>query len=274
MRNRRAAPAVSPAPPVVTLSGASGVVVLALGPYARHARPSILDTPLIDSEARLFYLLALVAVAGIGWQVHRVYDRPVQGYTPYPPLATAWILPAVMVCAATLLVARYHTAPIVVMAAVLAATGTFAALSIREIIDAGDAGDQLLPVIHVGLSLVLAYVTIALLLQYQARLLFSVPAVFIVTVLVLLQIHDGIPTYPLRRQAYALVGALMAVEVVWPLSYWPPAGWWTGGVVASVVTGYALVTRANLLRRLSGLAAIQYAGLTVAMLVFVVAMSR
>ncbi|HMM40761.1 MAG TPA: hypothetical protein PKA95_02535, partial [Thermomicrobiales bacterium] len=192
----------------------------------------------------------------------------------YPPLATAWVLPAMVLLAAALLVARYHTPPIVVMAAVLSATGTFAALSIREVIAADDDGDQPLLIVHVGLSLVVAYVVVALLLQYQARLLFTVPAVFVVIALILLQVHDGIPTYPVRRQAYALVGALVAVEVVWPLSYWPPMGWWTGAIVASVVTGYALVTRANLLRRLTGIAAIQYAGLTAALLVFVVAMSR
>ena len=274
MRERRSASTLPAIPPAATLSGAAGVLALALGLYARHARPSILDTPLIDSGARLYYVLALLAVAGLGWQVHRAYDRPVPGHTPYPPLATAWVLPAMVLLAAALLVARYHTPPIVVMAAVLSATGTFAALSIREVIAADDDGDQPLLIVHVGLSLVVAYVVVALLLQYQARLLFTVPAVFVVIALILLQVHDGIPTYPVRRQAYALVGALVAVEVVWPLSYWPPMGWWTGAIVASVVTGYALVTRANLLRRLTGIAAIQYAGLTAALLVFVVAMSR
>ena len=40
-----------------------------------------------------------------------------------------------------------------------------------------------------------------------------------------------------------------------------PLGWWSGAVVASVVTGYALVTRANLMRRLTGVAAAQYLSL-------------
>lgn len=274
MRERRPALAVPALPPAVMLSGAAGLVTLALGLYARHAKPSVLDTPLIDSGGRLFYILALVAAAGVGWRAHRAYDRPVVGYTPYPPLATAWILPMMTALGAALLVARYHTPPIIVMAAVLAVTGTFVALSVREVIAGREAADQPLLMIHVGLSLVVAYVVVALLLQYQARLLFTVPAVFAITALVLLQIHDGIPTYPVRRQAYALVGALVAVEIVWPLSYWPPMGWWSGAVVASVVTGYSLVTRANLLRRLTGIAALQYAGLTAALLVFVVAMSR
>lgn len=273
MREQRAARPASSMPPAAALSTEAGLLVLALGLYARHARPSILDTPVLDAGARPYYLFVMIAVAGLAWQVHRSYDRAVHGYTPFPPLPTAWILPAMAVLGAALLVARYHTPPIVVMAAVLAATGTFAALSVREVIG-DDSADVVMQAIHVGLSLVVAYVVVALLLQYQARLLFTVPSVFGVVALVLLQIHDGIPTYPVRRQAYALVGALVAAEVAWPLSYWPPMGWWAGAIVASVVTGYALVTRSNLLRRLTPIAAMQYAGLTAALLVFVVAMAR
>ncbi len=274
MPERRPARTLPALPPAVLLSGAAGGMTLALALYARHAKPSILDTPIVDPGARLYYVLTLVAVAGLGWHVHRTYDRPTVGYTPYPPLATAWILPSLTLLAAALLVAHYHTPPIAVMASVLAATGVFAALSIREIMVDGETGDQPVLLIHVGLSLVVSYVAVALVLQYQARLLFTVPVVFGVTALALLQIHDGIQTYPVRRQAYALVGALIAVEVVWPLSYWPPLGWWTGAVVASVVTGYTLVTRANLLHRLTSVAAMQYAGLTAVLLAFVVAMSR
>lgn len=261
-------------PPAVIFSGAAGVLTLALGLYARQARPSILDVPLFDAGARLYYVLALLAVAGLGWQIHRAYDRPATRYTPYPPVATAWILSALTLLAAALLVARYHTAPIVVMAAVLATTGTFAALSIREVIADAESASQPVLLIHVVLTIVVTYVVVALLLQYQARLLFTAPAVFVVATLALLQIHDGILTYPVRRQAYALVGGVIAIEVVWPLSYWPPLGWWTGSVVLSVLTGYALVTRANLLRRLTATAAMQYAGLTAALLVFVVVLSR
>ena len=274
MRDVRRAGTAASLPPAVLMAVAAGLVTLALGIYARHAKPSILDTPLIGHGTRSFYLIALVAVVGIGWQAHRFFDRPIRGYTPYPPLATAGILPAMIVLASALLVGRYHTAPIVVMAAVLAATGAYAALSIRDVIDSGDTGDQPVLLIHVGLSLVVVFVNVALLLQFQARLLFLAPTIFVVTALLLLQVHDGVPTYPVRRQAYALVGALIAAEVVWPLTYWPPLGWWSGAVVASVVTGYALVTRANLMRRLTGVAAAQYAGLTAALLVFVVVMSR
>lgn len=273
-RERRARAQRSQPPRAAVLSAAAGALVLVLGLYARHARPSILDTPFLDSGARLYYLLAFVAAAGLGWHIHRAYDLPPAGYTPYPPLPTVWILPALTVLGAALLVARYHTAPIVVMAAVLAGTGTFAALSLREVFRDEHHVEPMMQAVHVGLSLVVGFVVIALVLQYQARLAVTLPAVFMVTALLLLQIHDGIPTYPVRRQAYALVGALIAGEVVWPLTYWPPMGWWAGAVVASVITGYALVTRANLLRRLTPVSAVQYAGLTAAMLVFVIAMSR
>lgn len=260
-------------PPALALSVAAGVLALALGLYALHARPSILNVPLIDSGARLFFVLVLLCAAGLGWQVHRFYDRRPAGYTPFPPLPTTWILPAMLLIASALLVARYHTAPVIVMAAVVAASGTFASLSIREVVASDGAGDDPLLLVHVGMSLIVAYVVIAALLQYQARMLFTAPAVFIVSGLILLQIHDGIPTYPLRRQAYALVGAVAAAELAWPLYYWPPAGWWTGAVVGSVLLGYALITRASLLKRLNPVAALQYAGLTVALFALVVVMS-
>lgn len=273
MRSRPAPYQLSSIPPALALSAAAGVLALALGLYARHARLSVLDVPLIDSGARMFFVLALLAAAGLGWQVHRFYDRRPVGYTPYPPLPTAWILPSMLLVAAALLVARYHTAPVIVMAAVVAASGTFASLSIREVVASDDGGDNPLLLVHLGMSVVVAYVVIAALLQYQARLLFTAPAVFIASALILLQIHDGIPTYPLRRQAYALIGAVAAAELAWPLYYWPPAGWWTGAVIGSVLVGYALVTRASLLKRLNLIAALQYAGLTVAMFALVMVMS-
>ncbi|MCO5177064.1 MAG: hypothetical protein M9890_08870 [Thermomicrobiales bacterium] len=266
MHRRSIPPPQLTIPPAMALSAAAGVLALALGFYARHARPSILDVPLIDSGARLFFVLTLLAAIGLGWQVHCLYDRRPLGYTPYPPLPTAWILPSMLLIASALLVARYHTAPVIVMAAVVAASGTFASLSIREVVSADGPGDDPLLLVHVGMSLIVAYVVIAALLQYQARLLFTAPTVFIASALILLQVHDGIPTYPLRRQAYALVGAIAAAELAWPLYYWPPAGWWTGAVIGSVLLGYALITRASLLKRLNPAAALQYAGLTVACL--------
>lgn len=243
-------------------AGACAVVTLALGLYARREMPDPREVPLLSSDGRLFFILGLAAIVGIGYPIHQFFDRPSTHYTPYAPLPTAWILPVLTLLGGLLLVARYHDLGIILMSALLVGSGVFASLSVRQQMADGD--ETSLPVaqvVHTALTLGVGFIVLALILLYRARTFLSAPIVFLIAALLLLQVHDGVRAYPIRRVAYAIVGGVAIAELVWPLGYWPPSGWGPGGLLAVVLLLYTLITRAQLQRRLNQANVLQYAGL-------------
>lgn len=252
---------VSPTVLAATFAGACAIVAVMLGLFARREMPDPREVPIISSEGRLFFVLGLVAMAGIGFQIHRLFDRPVPHYTPYAPLPTTWILPTLTLMGGLLLVARYHDLGIVLMSGLLVGSGVFASLTVRQQIDEGnDSTLQVAQVIHTALTLGVGFIVLALVLLYRTRTLLSVPVVLLIATLLLLQVHDGIRAYPIRRAAYAVVGGIAVAELVWPLSYWPPSGWVSGALLTTVLLLYTLISRAHLQRRLNQAVALQYSG--------------
>jgi hypothetical protein len=253
----------------------AAVLTLALGAYARHVSPVLTDVPLIGPSGRLLYALMLVSLVGFAYQAHRVWDEVPVAYTPYPPAPTAWILPTLTMLGGLLLVVRYHDWAVIAMAGIIVGSGVYAALTVRaSLTGTGVVDSSTAQAIHSVLTLVVALIALSQIYGYRMRTIYSAPAVFLVALLLLLQIHDGVPSNPVRRVAYALVGSFVVAEVVWPLNYWPPSGWFGGGVLAVVFLGYALISRAQLRQRLTQTRVMQYAALTVAMFAVIVVLAR
>jgi hypothetical protein len=253
----------------------AAVLTLALGAYARHVSPPLTDVPLIGPSGRLLYALMLLSLVGFGYQTHRVWDEQPVAYTPYPPAPTAWILPTLTMLGGLLLVVHYHDWPVIAMAGIIVGSGVYAALTVRaSLAGSGVVDASTAQAIHSILTLVVALITMSQIYGYRMRTIYSAPTVFLVALLLLVQVHDGIPANPVRRVAYALVGAFVVAEIVWPLNYWPPSGWFGGGVLTVVFLGYALISRAQLRQRLTQSLVMQYAALTAALFAVIVVLAR
>src|SRR3954452_21109050 len=105
---------------------AAGLVALALALFARSTAPDIAATPVVSSDGRLYYVLAVVAAIAFGVAQERAIE-PVAGS------AGGWILPAMTILATALLVGVYHRWAVVVAVPILVGSGVFAAALIGQV---------------------------------------------------------------------------------------------------------------------------------------------
>jgi hypothetical protein len=248
------------------------VATLLLGVAVRSDPPDPANVPLLSADGRLFYLLTLgaaILVAVLAQRAERVREELAARRSRYvgrsivPAMATAWILPALTVAGAILLAARHTQWQETAAAVLLAGTGVFASLVVRENLSPEEGhAISAARVAHVVLSLSVAFLLLSLLFMFRMRTLFAGPAIFIVGLLLLVQVHDGIDTYPVRKIASGLLGALLLAEVTWGLNYWPPVGWYAGAILTSVFLGVTLATGARMAGTLDRARALQIAALS------------
>jgi hypothetical protein len=257
----------------VAIAAAFATFLLAIG--VRSDPPDPANVPIISADGRLFYLLTLGAAALIGFFAQRAErareDAAMRrsryiGESIVPAMATAWILPALIVGGAALLAARHPRWEEIAAAVLLAGTGVFASLVVRENLQPQEGGGvHPARIAHIALTLVVAFLLLSLLFLFRMRTVYAAPVIFVVAALLLIQVHDGIDTFPIRKMAYALVGALVLAEVTWALNYWPPTGWYAGAILTSIFLGMTLVTGARMVGALDRPRAAQYAGLSTAL---------
>jgi hypothetical protein len=246
---------------IIRVTVVAGFATLMLGVAVRSNPPEPVNVPILSADGRLFYLLAIGAVMLVGamaQRAERVREALAASRSRYigesivPAPATAWILPGLTVLGAVLLVAR-HTRWIEIAAAtLLAASGVFASLTVRENLTSNQAG-RVNParVAHVVLTVAVAFVVLTLVFMFRMRTLISGPAILIISLLLLIQVHDGIDMWPVRKIAYGALGALALAEITWGLNYWPPVGWYAGGILTTVFAGITAITGAQLMNALS-----------------------
>lgn len=258
--------------PPALLGVAASVLTLLLGIWSRSAMPDPRNVPFISGDSRLLYGVGVAVAVGLGIAavlLARMRMRVEASsewssrYTTPSGIETRWILPALTMLGAFLLVARYHRGQDIAAAMLLAGSGVFAAVTVRESLTTDDVSPRApARMSHLILTTGIAFVVFALILLYRTRTLYAGPLTFTVGFLLLLQAQDRIASFPIRRVAYALVGAIAIAQATWALTSWPPSGWWTGGVLASIVLGYALISGAQLAGRLSRDLAINSVGVT------------
>lgn len=262
--------------PAGQAAGLTGVLTLLLGLLARREQPDPASVPLIASDGRLYFIVGHLMVVAVGYWVYRLLDAPRAGeqdawiarYVGAGNLATSWIIPASIVFAAMLYLVHHREARHIVAITMLALSGAFAAITIRENLTAADpTSRRVARVAQVGLTAVVAFLTLGLIYLFKARMAYTAPVVFVVAALLIVQAHDGVPAFAVRRIAYALVGAVMVAEATWGLGYWPPAGWYGGGVLAAVFLGNVLIAGAQLRGRLNRHVVVQAAGSAAALLI-------
>ncbi|HUG15156.1 MAG TPA: hypothetical protein VMM78_09070 [Thermomicrobiales bacterium] len=247
-----------------------------LGIGVRGNPPDPVNVPILSSDGRLFYLLALGAVALIAVLAQRA-ERAREalaasrsrfvGQSIVPAPATAWILPALTVLGAALLVARHHRPIEIAAATLLAATGVFASLTVRENLPVYvDGRVNPARVAHVVLTIAIAFVVLTLVFMFRMRTLVSGPAIMIVSLLLLIQVHDGVDTWPVRKLAFGALGAVALAEITWALNYWPPVGWYAGAILTVTFTGIALVSGAQMTGTLNRERALLFASATAGLL--------
>jgi hypothetical protein len=254
---------------IVRVTVVAFAVTLLLGIAVRSNPPDPVNVPILSSDGRLFYLLTLGASVLVGVMAQRA-ERAREalmasrskfvGQSIVPALATAWILPMLAVLSAVLLIARHNRWIEIAAATLLAASGVFASLTVRENLNAREDGSlNLAKVAHVVLTIAVAFLILTLVFMFRMRTLLSAPAVLIVSLLLLIQIHDGIDTWPVRKIAYATLGALLLAEVTWGLNYWPPIGWYAGAILTAILAGVALASGAQMTNSLTRQRAVLYA---------------
>lgn len=256
--------------PHIVLAAATALMTVLLGVWSRSAAPDPRQVPLISGEERLLYMAGFGAAIGVGlasfWlmRVYRPATRASEWSTQYTvpkTIETGWILPAFTMLGAFLFVARYHRGQDIAAAMLLAGSGVFAAITVRESLTEDEVGPMSpARLVHLVLTVGIAFALFALILLYRTRTLYSGPLIFGIGFLLLLQSQDRIPSFLIRRIAYALIGATALAQATWALTLWPPSGWWAGGVLAAILLGYVVVSEAQLAGRLSRELAINSVG--------------
>jgi hypothetical protein len=255
--------------PAATCALACAALTLVLCLIARSVRPDLVNVPIVSGDGRLYYLLTVGSSILVGVLVQRVVDprspdrrgTSLDHYLRGADLPTAGVLPAVTVCAAGLLAVRHQRIVDLIALTLLALVAVYTTLTVREYLWSDDARLRRLAVrAQPGISVAIAFVALNAVLLFKARALFTAPAVFLLAWLLLVQVEDGSEANAVRRVAYAILGAWALAEASWGVGYWPPSGWYTGGVLTAILLGIALVNAAQMSGTLTRPLALRYGG--------------
>jgi hypothetical protein len=247
---------------------------LVLCAIARSVHPDPVNVPVVSGDSRFYYVLTLGLSIVVGFLVQRVVEpgsrdrrRNVFGhYLRGVDLPTAGVLPAVTVFAAGLLAVTHQRVVDLAALTLLTLTAVYSAVTVRDYLWSDDTRLRRLAVqAQLGISVAIAFVALNAVLLFKARALFTAPVVFLLAWLLLAQVHDSSEAYAVRRVAYATLGAWVLAEAAWGVGYWPPSGWYTGGVLSAILLGIALVNNAQLSGTLTRRLALRYGGVAAAL---------
>jgi hypothetical protein len=184
-----------------------------------------------------------------------------QHRAPITPTFGAAILPGLVMFAALQFVGWDSRSVIVIAAPLLAGAGVFTAAVVRHYLLSGDAATFLgARLVHLALTTGVAFLLLSLTRNWMTGPVYTMVVTIIVCGLLLLQAFDGVRAYPIRRIAYALVGAFVVAQAAYALSYWPPSGWYDGSMLTVCFAVVLLVVDAILTRRVSTDIVARYAG--------------
>ncbi len=251
------------------ITGIVATLSFPLAFYARSAAPELTNVPLISSDGRGYYVVALLVTFAVGALIH-VLDRDdppawrrelkSRGSPPDNPAmferqrltSTAWMLPVVAVFASFLFLAIYHRLAYVVLVPLVTAGVVFAARVARfHLLNQCDGATVMARVGQMVLTHGVAFAALTIAYMFKARTLYSGSLMLVVSFLLLLQLTDGIEASPRRRMLYAAVGAVGLAELTWALNYWNISAWFGGALLLTLFFFVASMIRSQLAGGLS-----------------------
>jgi hypothetical protein len=220
------------------ISGAVAAVVFVLSIYASGG-PTANPLPLAQTTNALFWVVALIAVAGAGIgaaYADRTASRARENEASFASHAsTAWIVPVVSASSAVVLVATFHNPTMIVAGPLIAFLGNAGSLLSRDLLDdADDAAHKTATTIHALVIHSVAFLALSAI--FLNKLPTSITALLAAAVAMLLTIEalEQHAVATSRKWLLALLAGGAVAAAASPLMWWTTHGW-TGGAVLFVV---------------------------------------
>lgn len=265
----------------VAITGITATLSFPLAFYARAAAPEVTNVPIISSDGRSYYLVALLVTTAVGAIVHlletddpsmhqrdpdwRLYrpGGPVEAYRPSQP-ATAWMLPVVALFTSFLFLAIHHPLAYVLLVPLVTAGVVFAARVARyHVLNIFNGPTALARTGHVVLTHGVAFAVLCVVYMFKTRTLYSGSLIFIASFLLLAQLTDGIEARPASRMLYAAAGALGIAQLTWALNYWNTSAWFGGSLLMTLFFFTASIVRGQLADKLTQRLVVERASIAV-----------
>lgn len=232
--------------PEIIVSAVIGIFVLALGFLATRMEPDRAMVPLISSDDRLYYLVAIVltVAAGLASTVIRPTNQTIDRS------AGRWfrpstVLPAVTVASASLLFAYTTNWGIILLLALGAGGVSWLAIWAENRLTSrpafGPRTDPA-PVVHFALTVGVGLLFLAAVYGFRMNMRYTGPLVFLATGALLAQAL-AFSGGPQRYVPIALAGALLLAETALALLYWDIAAWHGGAILGLAL--YSLLAVAS-----------------------------
>jgi hypothetical protein len=177
-------------------------------------------------------------------------------------------MPTLTSLAVFLLVARFHSWPVVLIAPVLAGSGVFVGALARHYAFDADAETRRSGRISLLASAHLtAFVLLSLVFAYRLRSLVSAPAIALSVALLLLVTTDALDDSLRHRLVMAIAGGAVMAEATWALNYWNAPGWYGGIVLWAMSFALASLVAARITERLTPAVVARLAGFAILIVV-------
>lgn len=233
----------------LVLAAGTVIVSLPVALFARWAAPARGTAPIISADGRLYYIVALLVavIAGLAIQSWGLPDQATRsvlfsqeaGRPRVWSRSTVWILPAILMAGLYALLAMYHDWRYVAVLTAMAGAGVFLILLVRrwlvrELSQAN--GNQLgrARLVHLLLTDAAVFASLGAVYLPKSGATLLAPAIFIICMLLLFQLTDGMYGTLAQRLLYAMIAGLIVVEFFWGLSYWN-IPWVYGGALLLIV---------------------------------------
>ncbi len=205
------------------------------------------------------FLLAALTAAGVN-SIVRAHPRVHLIETRY--IFILWILPALTVVTATMLLSLADVRAVGAYALLLVASaGAFLVAVVLGEYTTIDLNDPRYSVARLGVNMAAYLVGLALfatIYNWKMRSLFSAPAVGIAAGLLALELFRGSEAEFWRTWLYAAVVGLVMSEIVWALNYWNVTGLVGGATLLVFFYAFTGITQQYLWQRLNRIIFIEF----------------
>lgn len=244
-------PRASHTAPLERLSLLISLVVVGLGmSRVLDLPPRTLEFSVLGSRATItlsgawLFAIVLAVLTATGVEsIHRSHPRVHLSQTRYT--AILWILPALQVALAALILPFFSAVFLYGFVFILLAAGLLTVIILAEY-HTIDASDALYAISRLGLNLAgyaLALILFWSVYNVKARSLLSAPIIGTVSALVALELLRGNEAGVRRTWLYGAAIGLMMGEVLWAMNYWNVNGLFAGLVMTTLF--YVLVSTAQ-----------------------------
>ncbi|MCC6313456.1 MAG: hypothetical protein IT337_05550 [Thermomicrobiales bacterium] len=217
---------------------AVSALVFVLAIYAA-GQPTPNRIPLLQTTNAIFWLVAIITVAGAGAAAQYAEHVAARGDSATrretgESLHTAWIVPAVSTLAAVLLIATFHNAVLMVIGPLIAFLGNAGALLSRDLLDdAIETNRRGAVTLHTLVVHAVAFLAFSAVYLNKLPTPIAAPVIGIIGGLLALELLERIAAPVARRALYALLAGFVMLEATIALNWWRTHGW-TGGAVLLV----------------------------------------